>query len=200
MERLPCWPLTVFDAGLVELDDAFRSGVAALASTLSRLAVSSSAPFPPEALPDLDTFSELRRVEVSVHKTAFSQEWIAYALARPAIDFVFKRIVDVTSAPGTSMEEVYRGFDILRIGRGKTAVFEVSGDMAANLGEENNSDVEERLQHIAAEAHKKVSWSSESGTFVAQTKDVATCRWLIDEIHGLADRSRLQGPGRRSLQ
>jgi hypothetical protein len=31
---------------------------------------------------------------------------------------------------------------------------------------------------------------SESGTFVAQAKDVTTCRWLIDEIHHLADRSR----------
>jgi hypothetical protein len=190
IERLPHWPLTIFDAGLVEVDDAFRTGVAAQAGSLCRLAVSSRSPFSPTALPKLDTFWNLRRVEVSIHEMEYCEEWIAYALSRPEIDFVFMRIVNDTNAQSVSLEEIYRGFDILRIGRGKTAVFEVSGDIAAEVGGTNNSDVEDLLMGVAAEAHKQLSWLSESGTFVAQAKDVTTCRWLIDEIHHLADRSR----------
>jgi hypothetical protein len=54
----------------------------------------------------------------------------------------------------------------------------------------NNSDAEELLERIASQAHKQFFWSSESGTFVAQAKEVASCRWLIDQVHLLADRSR----------
>jgi hypothetical protein len=192
MERLARWPLMVLDAGLVEVDDAFRTGVAALSGSLARLAVSSRVPFAPDMLPDLDGFSQLRRVEVSTYGMAYYDDWIAYALARPAIDFVFRPIVDGEQDQGTPLEEVYRGLDILRVRRRRSTVFEVSGDLAADLGEQNNADLEERLQGIAREAHRQVFWSSESGTFVAQAKDVATCRWLIDEIHALIGGSRLR--------
>ncbi|MGA7832813.1 MAG: hypothetical protein WCA21_17790 [Terracidiphilus sp.] len=189
MERLMKWPLTSLDAGMVEVDDALRTGVAAQAGSLTRLAISSASPFSPQMLPELDRFSKLGRVEVSIYEMAFCEEWIAYAMAHPAIDFVFLRIVEDGKARGASLQEVYRGFDILRVGQGKTAVYEVSGEMAAELGAENNSDVEEHLQRIAAKAHQPLFWSSESGTFVAQATDVTICRWLIDEIHRLTDGS-----------
>jgi len=189
LECLAHWPLTAVELGLIEVDDAFRSGIAALSATLTRLAVSSRTPFSPKAFPDIDVFSKLRRVQVNIHEMVYRDEWIACALAHPDIDFVFARMADDAETQSTSMEEIYRGIDILRIERGENVRFEVSCNIAAEVGETNNSDVEERLERIARQAHKQLSWSCESGTFAAHAKQVATCRWMIDQIHVLTDRS-----------
>jgi hypothetical protein len=182
------WPLIALDVGMVEVDSALREGVAALTGSLERLSVTSRSAFPPEALPDLAAFSKLRRVRVGVHGTAFCKEWVDYAVARPAIDFVFAPLADAPTAQGASLEEVYRGIDILRVAKGKNVMFEVSGDLAPELDAQNNAEVEERLEPLAKSARKKVVWSSEADTFVAQSKDVATCHWLIDTIHDLSGR------------
>ena len=47
----------------------------------------------------------------------------------------------------------------------------------------NNSEVEDLLRPLARKAKKRrITWSSEGDTFVAQAGDVETCRWIIDQV------------------
>lgn len=183
LEHLGRWPLTRLSLALVHVDDALRAGLGALSGSLEELSLSTLDPLDPSALPDLGAFPHLRRVKITI-QAASREAWIDYAVAHPAIDFVFTRLAPPAKAPRVSLEEIYRGVDILRVEQGKKVTFEIAGDLAPDLGAENNEALEERARALAKAAKKKLSWSSEADTFVAQAADAATLRWLLDALHG----------------
>ena len=181
IERLSGRPLESLTLARIEPDAQLRAVLATLAPTLRELSLTATRPFGPEMLPDLSSFPHLRRVSIfAVDFTEPREAWLSYAVARPQIDFVFGRIVP--SGEQVEVAEIHRGVDILRIEKGKKVVFEVSGDLASEGGAEDNGALEERLREAAKAAKKKVKWSSEADTFVAQTADLETARWVIDQI------------------
>ncbi len=181
LDRLAGRALETLAISDVVMDERFRAILATLAPTLRRLSISSMRPFGPEMLPDLSTFPELGRVAISTIDYAEHREaWLSYVVARPQIDFIFGRIEP--SSDRVEVVEIDRGVEILRIEKGKKVVFEVSGDLASEGSAEDNGALEERLREAAKAARKKVKWSSEADTFVAQTADLEAARWIIDQI------------------
>ena len=92
------------------------------------------------------------------------------------------RVQPAAKTPRVSVVEIYRGIEILRVEVGKKTVYEVSGDLAAELGAADNGDLEDQMCGVAKRAKKKIQWSSEADTFVAQAADVEACRWLVDAL------------------
>ncbi|MCX5744879.1 MAG: hypothetical protein NT062_20515 [Proteobacteria bacterium] len=181
IERLSGRPLESLTLASVDVNAQLRAVLATLAPTLRVLSLTATRPFGPEMLPDLAAFPELRRVAIfSTDFAEYREAWLSYAVAHPQIDFVFGRIVP--SGEQIEVVEIHRGVDVLRIEKGKKVVFEVSGDLASEGGADDNGDLEDRLREPAKAAKKKVKWSSEADTFVAQTPDLETARWIIDQI------------------
>lgn len=79
------------------------------------------------------------------------------------------------------------GVEIVRVKKGKKTVFEVSGDFAGELHRQrrfdgNNGDLEDELSAEAKRAKKRIQWSSEADTLVAQAADLATARWIVEQL------------------
>lgn len=182
LERLSGRPLESLSLGSVTVNEQLRAVLATLARTLRALSLTATHPFGPEMLPDLSSFPELRRLTISAADFADRREaWLSYAVAHPRIDFVFGRVVPSSGAQ-MKVAEIHRGVDVLRTEKGAKVVFEVSGDLASEGGADDNGALEDRLREAAKAAKKKVKWSSEADTFVAQTADLNTARWIVDQI------------------
>jgi hypothetical protein len=182
LAHLGRWPLTSLTIGLVHVDEALREGLGALSGSLEQLTLSTADALPPDALPELGGFARLRRVQLSIQASP-REAWIDYAVAHPALDFVFTRLVPPAKAPRVSLAEIHRGVDILRVELGKKVSFEIASDLAPDFDAEDNEALEARARALAKAAKKKLSWSSEADTFVASAPDAATLRWLIDALH-----------------
>jgi len=97
-------------------------------------------------------------------------------------------------ANGLSLAEVCSGVEIIQVKKGKKTAFEVSGDFAAELHRRrrfdgNNGDLEDELSAVAKRAKKRIQWSSEADSLVAQAADLATARWIVEQLvkKGLRD-------------
>jgi hypothetical protein len=173
--------LGLFD---LEPDEATRRGFALLADRVESLSLDATRPFGPDLLPEMPS---LRRLQVPGYE-AYREAWIDYAVAHfPRIGCFFTTPTQPDDRT-VSVEEIYRGIDILRIvARGKTK-FEVSGDMTEEVmardpsWDGSNGDLEDELRKVAKRAKRKLSWGSEADNLVAWAADVETCRWLIDQI------------------
>jgi hypothetical protein len=183
IEHLRDKPLVELHLGGVTADGALQRTLAELAPRLTTLSLSSDTAFAPSALPDLARFASLRRFEVSMTGREHAAAWVDAAVAHPRIDFRFMVRDNKPAEPARAqVQEIYRGVDILLIQEPKRKpVHEVSGDLAAMVdGDGNNNDLEDALMAAASVAKKKVKFSSEADTFVAQAADVETLRWVID--------------------
>jgi hypothetical protein len=174
-------PLRALDVGRVEVDAELHAVLVGAGKTLTKLALQTNRPLAPDALP-LDRLRALEQLEVIGHASQRAA-WIKWAVAHPRIGCTFEPPPEDSQEPEVEVAEIYRDVPIHSLAQGKKRSYEVSGDLAEQIGyRESNGDLEDALRPTARAARKKISWSSESDTFVAQARDVATCRWLIDQI------------------
>jgi hypothetical protein len=180
-------PLHSLALATVRPDEALSDTLRALRETLEDLSLLSFESFGPDLLPALPA---LRRLTVP----GFPEQrraWIDYAVLHPEIGCLFVT-PDAARPPRTSysVEEIHRGVDIVRVGQGAKARFEVAADLAGLLAQADptfkgdNGDVEDRLRAAATLARRKVTWSSESDALVARSPTLETCRWIIDVALG----------------
>lgn len=182
-------PLVELHLGGIGGDATLRDTLEALAPRLQTMSLASDGTFPPSALPPLSRFRALRRFELSLVGREHQAEWVDIAVANPRIDFRFMIHKSATKPARAKVVAFHRGVDILLVEEPKRKpIHEVSGDLAVEAGEKgNNNDLEDRVMAAAKAAKKKVIFSSEADTFVAQAADVDTCRWVIDAVLGASD-------------
>ncbi|EMN49990.1 hypothetical protein LEP1GSC088_0198 [Leptospira interrogans str. L1207] len=51
----------------------------------------------------------------------------------------------------------------------------------------DNEIIEDKLKLAARRNRKRIRWSSELDALVAQTEDLNTCRWIIDQVFLMMD-------------
>ncbi|AAN51898.1 hypothetical protein GS518_18300 [Leptospira interrogans] len=51
----------------------------------------------------------------------------------------------------------------------------------------DNEIIEDKLKLAARRNRKRIRWSSELDALVAQTEDLNTCRWIIDQVFLMKD-------------
>lgn len=166
----------------VSIDDELRGTLQSLTSTLEDLRLDSGGrPFLPDELGALTKFKALRRVTVPAFPE-LRREWVDFAVSKPRIAFDFFAVAPRDPRrERLSIEEQYRGVEILMCVKGTKTVYEVADDLAERRGfSGSNEDLEDSLRPIAKAAKKKIDWRSEAETFVARTADLETARWLID--------------------
>ena len=194
VSRLAGMPLEELGFGNVVLDEEFRRLLTSLARTLRVLRLASDTPFSPDAMPDLDGFQKLERAGITVHEQ-YKEAWIDFAMNHPKIAFDLRR--HQPSEEDATLVEIYKGIDVLRVRRKKRIFFEISGDFAEEFGATDNEEFEDRMKPLAKAAKRKVTWSSELDTFVAQAPDIESCRWLIDALHDSAKSEKKKRSGLR---
>jgi hypothetical protein len=180
-------PLHQLEVGRVEVDAELQAVLVGAGKTLTRLALRTNRPIAPEALP-LDRLRALEQLEVSGYGSQ-RVAWITWAVAHPRIGCTFEPPPEDSREPEIEVAEIYRDVAIHSLAKGKKRSYEVSADLAEQIGYRgSNGDLEDALRATARATRKKIDWSSEADTFVAQAQDVATCRWLIDQIWKLSRR------------
>jgi hypothetical protein len=184
LASLDALPLHKLYLGRVEPDDDLPRLLAALAGTLADLALGGARPFGPDVLPDLPHLAFLR---VPGYPEA-REAWIDFAVAHPSIGCFFPTFTPPSPRePVLTVEEIYRGVDILRATKGAKVEFEIAANLAELVPDfpGDNGDLEDQVKEAARAAkRKKITWSSEADTFVARAPDVETCRFLIDAALG----------------
>lgn len=174
-------PLQSLALGEVSIDDVLRGTLQTFASTLEDLRLDSAQAFLPDELGAITKFKALRSVTVPAFPE-LRRQWVDFAVSNPRIAFDFFTVQPhEPKGEQLSIEEEYRGVEIVKCVKGPKTAYEVADDLAERKGSEgSNEDLEDLLRPIAKAAKKKIDWRSEADTFVARTSDVATARWLID--------------------
>ena len=141
LERLAERPLTRLSLGGVLANDGFRRLLAGVAPTLEHLALTPAEPIEPDMLPELQQLSALKRAHITIFPGQ-GEGWLEYAVAHPEVVFRFARLAEDSRREQVSLACIHRGIDILRIEKKKKVAFEVSGDLAADFGLDDNEALE----------------------------------------------------------
>jgi hypothetical protein len=166
--------------GNVEPDESLFATLKNMSKSLTHVRIFTTAPFAPERLP---SSLALRELSVTGHLD-YRKEWIDHAVSHPECCFLFPS--PASRQPTIRLAEIYRGVDILRVRRGKKLEFCVETDLASFLADfdGSNGDLEDLLKPRSKEAPSPIRWGSEADTLVAFSKDIASCRWVVDAALG----------------
>lgn len=68
--------------------------------------------------------------------------------------------------------------------------FQIASNVADEILDQESLDneiIEDKLKLAARRNRKRIRWSSELDALVAQTEDLNTCRWIIDQVFLMKD-------------
>jgi len=183
VENIANLPIETLYLSNVEVNSSLSSTLTRLKESLRDLGFGNQKSFGPSELPSLP---QLRRLTIPGY-AEYRTQWIEYALKHRQCGFYFPPVEIPAKLPKVALAKLYRDVDILTVERGKKVVFEVSGDLAGRFlpGNGDNGVLEDRLRPLATKAKKKIMWSSESDTFVAQTTKLEDAMWVIDRLEEL---------------
>ncbi|EMN82755.1 hypothetical protein LEP1GSC106_1140 [Leptospira interrogans serovar Grippotyphosa str. UI 12764] len=171
----------------IHIDEKFGELLSARANTLESLTILNARPFGPDFLKPLRS---LKRFTIP-GDLEYRDVWIRFAVENPFIGCRFIRRESVSSkTKHVKPEEIYRGIDILQITTLEKTYFQIASNVADEILDQESLDneiIEDKLKLAARRNRKRIRWSSELDALVAQTEDLNTCRWIIDQVFLMKD-------------
>ncbi|HKP96257.1 MAG TPA: hypothetical protein VJ385_10905 [Fibrobacteria bacterium] len=172
-------PLEILWLTNVEMRSDFRDALTSLAKTLRELKIENETPFNPDALPGLPG---LKKLIVPAY-AEFKAAWISFAVSHPRILCAFPPVsAPAGKLPKARIVEIYKGVDVLEMGKGGKVWYEVWGDLAARLKGKaiSNNELKDRLVKFASACKPKVKLSSEGDELRMQSDSIESLRSCLD--------------------